>query len=119
MDTRENICFSLCGYAFSPAKQIQPVQCDSAFSWAESFEKTFERNSRENVHKLQKLEYAQVNQMIQKAIDHVCQLDESGYLNELDQFCELVELDKLDELDVLGKLDELVELGELGKSLKY
>ena len=53
-------------------------QCDSAYSQAESFEKTFEINSRENVDKLQKLEDAQVNQMQQKAIDHVCQLDESG-----------------------------------------
>ena len=53
-------------------------QCDSAYSRAESFEKTFERNKRENVDKLQKLEDAQVNQMLQKAIDHVCQLDESG-----------------------------------------
>ena len=35
-------------------------------------------NRRENVDKLQKLEDAQVNQMQQKAIDHVCQLDESG-----------------------------------------
>ena len=87
-----------------------PVQCDSAYSRAESFKKTSETNSRENVHKLQKLENVQVNQMLHKAIDHVCQLDESGYLNESDGFCELVELDKLDELDVLGKLDELVEL---------
>ena len=53
-----------------------PVQCDSAYSRAESFEKTFERNKRENVDKLQKLEDAQVNQMQQKAIDHLCQLDE-------------------------------------------
>ena len=53
-------------------------QCDSAYSRAESFEKTFETNRRENVRKLQKLEDAQVNQMLQKAIDHVCQLDELG-----------------------------------------
>ena len=52
-------------------------QCDSAYYWAESFEKTFETNSRENVHKLQKLEDAQANQMLQEAIDHVCQFDES------------------------------------------
>ena len=89
-------------YASSPAKQIQPV-------WLHTLEPNLLRkhlkNSRENVNKLQKLEDAQVNQMLQKAIDHVCQLDESGYLNELDGFCELVELDKKDELDVLGKLD--------------
>ena len=48
----------------------------------QSFEKTSETNSRENVHKLQKLEDAQVNQMLQKAIDHVCQLDEFGKLDE-------------------------------------
>ena len=53
-------------------------QCDSAYSRAKSFEKTFETNRRENVRKLQKLEDAQVNQMLQKAIDHVCQLDELG-----------------------------------------
>ena len=78
MHIGENICFSLCDYASSAAKQIQPVQCDSAYSRAESFEKTFETNSRENVHKLQKLESAHLNQLLQKAIDHVCQLDESG-----------------------------------------
>ena len=43
-------------------------QCDSAYSRAESFE----TNSGENVHKLQELEDAKENQMLQKAIDHVC-----------------------------------------------
>ena len=54
-------------------------QCDSAYSRAESFE----INSGENVHKLQELEDAKENQMLQKAIDHVCFLDELGILNEL------------------------------------
>ena len=43
-------------------------QCESAYSRAESFE----TNSGENVHKLQELEDAKENQMLQKAIDHVC-----------------------------------------------
>ena len=70
-------------YASSPAKQFN--QCDSAYSWDESFEKTFETNSIENLHKLQKLEDAKVNQKLQKAIDqwsvindHVWQLDKLG-----------------------------------------
>ena len=40
-------------------------ECDSEYSRAESFEKTFETNSTENVHKLQKLEDAKVKQMLQ------------------------------------------------------
>ena len=116
--TQEKI-FVSASVSMHPHQPNKFNQYDSAYSQAKSFEKTFETNSRENVDKLQKLKYAQVNQMIQKAIDHVCELDESAYLNELDDFCELVELNKLDELDVLGKLDELVELGELGKSIRY
>ena len=52
-----------------PLQPNNSTRCDSAYSWAESFEKTFETNSIENVHKLQKLEDAKVNQKLQKGID--------------------------------------------------
>ena len=75
--TMENVFVLVC-VTMHPNQPNKFNQCDSAYSRAESFEKTFETNRRENVRKLQKLEDAQVNQMLQKAIDHVCQLDELG-----------------------------------------
>ena len=63
--TQEKKNFSRRDYASSPAKQMQPEKVWLWILWGESFEKTFETNSTENVHKLQKLEDAKVKQMLQ------------------------------------------------------
>ena len=49
-------------------------------------------------NKLHTLEDGLVDQMPQKAIDHMCELDEWGELNQLGKLDKLGELDELNEL---------------------